>query len=272
MDITYENHLSIREDKLCPFKLLTAVHRRERGICNWHENIEILLITGCDGRVLYGSEYIDVTDGSIVAVNSGALHRLCGDGFDILGFIIDLDFCKENGIDTSRLTFEKCFFDEKFAELMKSAAITVKSYTDEPTPLGGAKARCAVLELLVSLAEHHSADFCEIGKERKPSEEYVKTVIEHLNTHSKEEISLDKLASLCGITKYHLSREFKRYTGSTVFSYLNVLKCKNAEGLILHGSSVSEAALESGFESLSYFSRTYKKLMGHSPSAIARRR
>jgi AraC-like DNA-binding protein len=32
------------------------------------------------------------------------------------------------------------------------------------------------------------------------------------------------------------------------------------------GMSVTEAAFECGFESLSYFSRTYKKIMGVSPS------
>ncbi len=272
MDITYETHLTIKKDKLCPFKLLIGTIDGERGICNWHENIEVLLIKGGDGRVLYGSEYLDVSDGSIIVVNSEALHRLCGDGYDILGFIIDSDFCKENGIDTSALVFERCFFDDEIARIMKSTASTVKSYTDAPTSLGGARARCAVLELLIKLTERHSAVFCEIGKERRSSEEYVKTVIKHLNAHSKEEMSLEELAALCGITKYHLSREFKRYTGSTVFSYLNVLKCKNAEGLILHGKSVSEAAFESGFESLSYFSRTYKKIMGRSPSAIIRRR
>lgn len=267
MDITYEPHLSIKKDRLCPFKYLDTCS----SICNWHENIEILLITGGDGRILCGSEYLNVKDGETVVVNSDELHRLCGTGYGIIGFIIDSDFCKENGIDTLSLTFEKIFRDEEFAEQMKKTAKAAKAYTLDPTPIGGAKARLNMLKLLISLAERHSATSLKSAEKRTPSEEYVKIVIKHLNAHSKEEMTLDELAALCGITKYHLAREFKRYTGSTVFAYLNALKCKNAEGLILQGYSVSEAALESGFESLSYFSRTYKKLMGHSPSAIARK-
>ena len=79
-------------------------------------------------------------------------------------------------------------------------------------------------------------------------------------------LSLDTLASLCGVTKFHLMRQFKQYTGQTIFSYLNHLRCQNAELLIAEGNSITEAAYASGFESLSYFSRTYKKHMGTAPS------
>ena len=74
------------------------------------------------------------------------------------------------------------------------------------------------------------------------------------------------IAAMCGITKYHLAREFKRITGQTVLTYLNALRCKKAQLLLSEGKTVTEAAFESGFESLSYFSRTYKRIMGAPPS------
>ena len=82
-----------------------------------------------------------------------------------------------------------------------------------------------------------------------------------------EQIGLDDLAKFCGITKHHLSREFKRFTGQTVLTYLNTLRCKSAEVCLSEGMSVTETAFECGFESVSYFSRTYKKIMGAPPSA-----
>ncbi len=105
-----------------------------------------------------------------------------------------------------------------------------------------------------------------IARNPSSSEQYVKRVLDRLNGNCTEHISLEELAKDCGITKYHLARAFKRYTGQTLFTYINIMRCKKAELCIRDGMSITEAAYECGFESLSYFSRTYKKLMGASPS------
>ena len=95
---------------------------------------------------------------------------------------------------------------------------------------------------------------------------YVKSVIEYINANYSREVNLDELASLCGITKFHLAREFRKITGQTILTYTNILRCKKASVLIAEGKTVTEAALDCGFDSLSYFSRTYKKIMGNPPS------
>ncbi|MBQ8432508.1 MAG: helix-turn-helix domain-containing protein [Clostridia bacterium] len=64
---------------------------------------------------------------------------------------------------------------------------------------------------------------------------------------------------VCEITECYLAREFKSYTGQTVMTYLNMVRCKNAEICLAEGKSVTETAYECGFESISCFSRTYKK-------------
>ena len=53
----------------------------------------------------------------------------------------------------------------------------------------------------------------------------------------------------------------------TVIEYVNILRCKEAKRLISEGQSVSEAAIASGFNNLSYFTRTYKKYVGELPSS-----
>ena len=95
---------------------------------------------------------------------------------------------------------------------------------------------------------------------------YIKKVLEYIAEHYTEPLTLEDVADVCGITKYHLAREFKRFTGLTVITYVNILRCKRAEVCLAEGKTVTEAAVESGFDSISYFSRTYKKLMGVTPS------
>lgn len=93
-------------------------------------------------------------------------------------------------------------------------------------------------------------------------------MVEYMNDHYNKRISLDEIAEHVGFNKFYLIREFKKYTGQTPFTYINILRCKKARLCILEGMTVTEAANESGFDTLSYFSRTYSKLMGQSPSAI----
>ena len=262
----YEHHLSIRQDKICPF-LFKSSNNLRNSVCNWHRNIEILLVTAGDGGVQYSSEDIVLTKHDVVVVNSGELHRVYSDSdisFDYV--IIDESFCRENGIDTSERYFDRVFKCEKAEEIFCRTYERYREYKSDPTPMKTARLRLAVLELLICLYEGHS-----IAKSKRPSvsgapQDYIKRVLEYIAEHYTEQLTLEGVAQVCGITKYHLAREFKRYTGQTVITYVNTLRCKKAEACLSDGMTVTEAAGESGFDSISYFSRTYKKLMGSSPS------
>ena len=262
----YEHYTDLKMNKLCPFWF----GGEENGYScpsNWHSNIEILVVTQGSGAVQYGKRRIPLTEGDIVIVNSDVLHRLYSDdGISYNFTIIDDDFCRENGIDTSLIHFDECFRDEETKSIFENCIERRNAYSKLPSPMAAAKLRSAILALLIDVAERHSMPE-EMGADSSsPSELYVKRAIEYVNDNYTHRITLDEIASLCGITKFHLAREFKRMTGQPLFAYMNTLRCKHAQTVLDEGKTVTEAALESGFESLSYFSRTYKKLMGAPPS------
>jgi AraC-like DNA-binding protein len=98
----------------------------------------------------------------------------------------------------------------------------------------------------------------------------IKAVMTYMRSHLSEPVTLDEIAEHAGVSKYHLSREFKLSTGATIFDSLNILRCKEARHLLSSGATVSEAAHACGFENLSYFSRTFKKYTGKLPSEYAK--
>lgn len=260
----YENHEILKKNKLCPFKL-GLVHGNAEAISNWHRNIEVILVVGGVGKARYGTKDLSLKEGDIVAVNAEVLHRFyTEEDFSYFYLIVDEGFCMENGIFTDRLSLDPIFRDEESSSLYR-AMIEAFSPEAERAPLGAAKRRAAVLALLLSLYERHATAAVGDSATSKVAEEYVKRVLRHMNDRYNEKMTLESLASVCGITKFHLAREFKRYTGQTVLSYLNTLRCERAALLIAEGKSVTEAALSTGFESLSYFSRTYKRIFGTSP-------
>ncbi len=269
MRVKYENQIYLKENRLCPFN----VHYHCRSfneISNWHSNLEVLLILEGSGCVQYGADTLQVRQGDIIIVNAKVLHRVHkNDGLLYHCLILDEEFCVENGILTDQLQFCRQFRSKNTERLCRRAAESYMRYEADRTALNGAKTRNAVLDLLIDLNENHltgcgSAE----AEEKNVSEKYVKKVASYLMEHYTERVSLDQLATLCGISKYHLAREFKRYTGQTILTYANLLRCKHAEQCIASGMTVTEATAECGFESISYFSRTYKKLFGTTPSKI----
>ena len=267
MNSYYEHHTALQKDKLCPFKITMAKHSPFLGECNWHENIEILFVFDGLGSIQYGKEILPLEPGDIIVVNSGALHRAssnCGVGYYVI--IIDERFCTENGLDTSNICFDRRFRDTETTRLLQVMRNQSQEHYKNPTPLTTAMLRCATLNLLIDLVAHHSGADPGLYAQAFPAEVYVKKALTYLNENYTAPIHLEQIADLCGITKYYLAREFKRLTGQTVFTYANMLRCKKAQMLLAQGKTVTEAALESGFESLPYFSRTYKKLIGVPPS------
>ncbi|MGD8628442.1 MAG: methylated-DNA--[protein]-cysteine S-methyltransferase [bacterium] len=69
-----------------------------------------------------------------------------------------------------------------------------------------------------------------------------------------------------GIDPGRVRRWFKRHHGMTFQAYLRALRIGQAVGRIKHGDKVIEAAFDSGYESLSGFTESFKKAVGVAPS------
>ena len=83
-----------------------------------------------------------------------------------------------------------------------------------------------------------------------------------IHEHLGEELSLAKVADFVTISPNYLSEEFKRVTGSKFVVYI----ASTCELLIISNLRISEIAFEVGFQSLSQFNRTFKRLSGKSPT------
>ena len=71
---------------------------------------------------------------------------------------------------------------------------------------------------------------------------------------------------MCGITPEYFRKIFKTYYGVSPIKYINTLKITHAKELLASGMySVTEAALQSGYTDMSYFSREFKKATEKSP-------
>lgn len=96
--------------------------------------------------------------------------------------------------------------------------------------------------------------------------DYIRMAEKELEHRFMESIRLQDLAALVGISKYHLLREFKRYTGSTPNEYVITLRLNYAKELLRYSScSVGEIAYTCGFNQVSHFIGLFKVREGITP-------
>ncbi|MCM0649948.1 AraC family transcriptional regulator [Clostridium swellfunianum] len=90
-------------------------------------------------------------------------------------------------------------------------------------------------------------------------------VIDYINDHLEEDITVDELAEQVYLSKFHLSREFKKHTGTTIHRYIVQKKLIKAKELILHNIPVIDVYKQCGFGDYSNFFRTFKNEYGITP-------
>lgn len=96
----------------------------------------------------------------------------------------------------------------------------------------------------------------------------IKKAVCYMKGNLSRRISLEEVASYCCLSKYHFSHLFKRDVGISFVDFLNKIRIEKAlQYLETTDLAVQQIAHLVGFEESSYFTRTFRKYMQHSPTA-----
>lgn len=90
-------------------------------------------------------------------------------------------------------------------------------------------------------------------------------IINYINVHLAEDLTLDSVANHFFISKNYLNRNFKQYLSTTVMEYIRFKRVIMAKQYIYEGESAMNAALRVGFSDYSSFYRTYVKYLNTTP-------
>lgn len=93
----------------------------------------------------------------------------------------------------------------------------------------------------------------------------VRLVKEYLAAHLADKVTLDDLAAHAGLSRCYLLRVFKRETGLSPHAHHVQLRIARAKQLMLAGSSIADAALDTGFSDQSHFSNVFRHFTGATP-------
>ncbi|QGQ94304.1 methylphosphotriester-DNA--protein-cysteine methyltransferase family protein [Paenibacillus psychroresistens] len=108
---------------------------------------------------------------------------------------------------------------------------------------------------------------CKPDGLKQPNEEWITQIIEWIEAHYMETLTLDKLAELFHGSPYHLHRTFKRIKGLTPSEYIQKIRMEKAMQLLkTTQQNVMEIGVAVGIPNAAHFATLFQKNAGLSPS------
>ena len=259
-----------------PFRLFhLADSRRERIEYHYHTfHKVIILLAGKAGYAIEGERY-DLSPGDFVLVGRGSIHRpeVAEDDF-YERMILYIDPTYLTSLSTEDCDLESCFrqaqtafryvYRDEGGSRVRQLFETLARTSREGGYGAALLERAQFLELMVEVNR-----VCRGGHQVQAAagDRKVVALLQYLNLHLTEELSIDQLAERFYISKYHMMRRFRQETGYSIHGYLTEKRLLLAQRLLAQGVSPSEAGERAGYQDYSTFSRAYKKHFGRGPSA-----
>ncbi|SRR5690606_27474427 len=124
--------------------------------------------------------------------------------------------------------------------------------------------RLQLTQLLLVLQRQQSVDAATAARETR-----IAQVVRHLHDHYREHIELADLADQFFVSRHHLSREFRRHTGTTVITYVTDLRVDQARRLLVETDQpIGQIAESVGFATVTHFNRVFRERTGTTPRAV----
>lgn len=94
-------------------------------------------------------------------------------------------------------------------------------------------------------------------------------VADYIRTYCAEDVNLDDLAGVIGVSRSYLVRAFKKAHGMTPYAYLINCRVQKARHALKRGERIVDVALDCGFADQAHFQRVFKRLMATTPRHYA---
>jgi len=95
-------------------------------------------------------------------------------------------------------------------------------------------------------------------------------VLDHIDRHLDGDLDLDAVSGVAAFSKFHFHRQFKATFGVSLHRYVQLARLKRASRRLAEGQgqSVTDIALDAGYETPDAFARAFRQRFSQSPSSF----
>ncbi len=125
--------------------------------------------------------------------------------------------------------------------------------------------RAQIRQLLVDLVEQSIDQLKETETDKTTA--LMNKLITYINSHYNENITLDQLSDMCGLSTFYLSKVFKKHVDMNFSDYISFIRINVAKRLLKNPEmSMKEISSEVGYQDPNYFARVFKKIEKVTPT------
>ena len=95
-------------------------------------------------------------------------------------------------------------------------------------------------------------------------------VLDHIDQHLDSDLGLEALSGVAAFSKYHFHRQFMSTFGLSVHRYVQLARMKRASYRLAYmdAQSVTDIAMDAGYDAPDAFARAFRQRFGQSPSSF----
>ena len=255
----------------------TMVNPRMSDLFFWHfhPEYELVFISGANGTRHVG-EHISTYEGSdLVLIGSNIPHLNFDYGiqteYDKVVVHLQKDFVEAHIRDTPELQVLNALF--KLARhgiaFRKAIQAGIGNKLFALQHLSGFQRYLHLLDILHLLAREEEVELLHPlpyqNQYSNREQERLRKIYAFVDQNFHRKIELDEVAEISNLTREAFCRYFKKMTKYTFIEFLNRYRISKSKRYLMSGKSVSDACYSSGFESLSYYNRIFKRITDENP-------
>lgn len=250
-----------------------STHPRYQMAFHWHNEWELLRVIKGELLLTLNEEQRKIKAGEIVLIPGETLHG--GETIDCIYECLVFDlyglFNKTESVKPHLRPFYRMdvspdlFFTNE--DLPPARVLNIFG-DNKSSPCLELEAVCAIAEMFAWIIKEER--FHEALRKKGWSNR-IKPVLEYIEIHYNEALSLDTLSSVAGMNARYFCKVFYSLTHTTPMSYVNFYRIEQAAFLLESTDMpVTEIATNCGFWESSYFTKVFKKFKGTTPHCYRR--
>ncbi|MGL6202166.1 MAG: AraC family transcriptional regulator [Lachnospiraceae bacterium] len=255
---------------------------------HFHNEYEIYYLYGGHRQYIINNKYYDLAKGSLALINKQEIHRTLSTPNPAHDRLL-IEFYETPFADFLSSTFDislsdffisncgvvhldkagQSYVEHLFASMQREFHASAFAYEKV--------IMLRLSELILYIHRLNHKNYIHLDKPSstyKQNEKYllVQNIHAYIKSPQGRFTSLEDLSARFFLSKTYLSRIYKQFTGLTVHESINIHRIKFAQDLLVNtNESVEKVALSSGFQSLTYFERIFRKHTNTSPLKYRKR-
>lgn len=235
---------------------------------HYHDKHELYYLEKGSTKYFVDDEIFMLRSGDMLFVPSGSFHKTHGEGCDgavRLLFVFDEEFAGGDAADfieelknnkLVRFPADKLYkMQEIFAKIEKETKEKRQDYMRMQ--------KLYLMQMLILISRYRLKSAKEDYGE---NHRIIQDAVHYISANCGEALRLETLAEKYAMSPGYFSKQFKLYVGIGLSEYINIARVSAAEKLLATScKSITEVAMECGFNDSNYFAAVFKKIKGITP-------